>query len=141
MYKTIIRISTNFMRKLYFTAMGVILWAVNTLFAQDNKTTEEDKYSIHIKKSKTLIKLDGLLDEDAWKFTDIAKDFFLNRPYDSSFASLQTEVKVLFDDNFIYVGAICYEPRNLYTVASLKRDFGGGTSDVFTVNIDTFKDR
>lgn len=129
------------MKKLYFTAIGVILLGVNTLSAQDNKTAEEDKYSIHIKKSKTPIKLDGLLDEDAWKLADIAKDFFLNRPYDSSFAKLQTEVKVLFDDNFIYVGAICYEPRNLYTVASLKRDFAGGTSDVFTVNIDTFKDR
>ncbi|WP_435357297.1 DUF5916 domain-containing protein [Emticicia sp. SJ17W-69] len=129
------------MKKLYFTAIGAILWGINTLSAQDSQTQEEDKYSIHIKKSKTPIKLDGLLDEDTWKSADVAKDFFLNRPYDSSFAKLQTEVKVLFDDNFIYVGAICYEPRNLYTVASLKRDFAGGTSDVFTVNIDTFKDR
>lgn len=129
------------MKKLYFTAIGAILWGISTLSAQDNQTQEEDKYSIHIKKSKTPIKLDGLLDEDAWKSADMAKDFFLNRPYDSSFAKLQTEVKVLFDDNFIYVGAICYEPRNLYTVASLKRDFEGGTSDVFTVNLDTFKDK
>ena len=129
------------MKKLYFTTIGAILWAINVLSAQDNKTQEDDKYSIHIKKSKTPIKLDGLLDDDAWKTADLAKDFFLSRPYDSSFATLQTEVKILFDDNFIYVGAICYEPRSLYTVASLKRDFDGGTSDVFTVNLDTFKDR
>jgi hypothetical protein len=129
------------MKKLYFTAIGAILWGMTTLSAQDNKTQDDEKYNIHIKKSKTPIKLDGLLDEDTWKSADVAKNFFLNRPYDSSFATLQTEVKVLFDDNFIYVGAICYEPRNLYTVASLKRDFEGGTSDVFTVNFDTFKDK
>lgn len=127
------------MKKLYFT-VGAILLGMNLLFAQDSKK-DEDKYTIHIKKSTTPIKLDGLLDEDSWKTADIAKNFFLNRPYDSSFAKLQTEVKVLFDDNFIYVGAICYEPRDIYTVASLKRDFEGGTSDVFTATFDTFKDK
>ncbi len=128
------------MKNLYL-AVGVILLGMNTLFAQDNNTADEEKYNIHIKKSKTPIKLDGLMDEESWKTADIAKSFFLNRPYDSSFASLQTEVKILFDDNFIYVAAICYEPRKLYTVASLKRDFMGGSSDVFTVNLDTFKDK
>lgn len=128
------------MKKLYFT-IGAILLVINLLIAQENKTQEDEKYNIHIKKTKTPIKLDGILDEDAWKTADIAKDFFLNRPYDSSFANLQTEVKILFDDNFIYVAAICYEPRNLYTVASLKRDFAGGSSDVFTANFDTFGDK
>lgn len=128
------------MKKLYFT-VGAILLGINLLFAQNSKNQDDDKYNIHIKKSTTPIKLDGLLDEDSWKTAEVAKNFFLNRPYDSSFAKLQTEVKVLFDDNFIYVGAICYEPRSLYTVASLKRDFEGGTSDVFTVNFDTFKDK
>lgn len=129
------------MKKLYFVSVGAILLGINLLFAQDSKNQDEDKYNIHIKKSSTPIKLDGLLDEDSWKAADVAKNFFLNRPYDSSFAKLQTEVRVLFDDNFIYVGAICYEPRDIYTVASLKRDFEGGTSDVFTATFDTFKDK
>lgn len=128
------------MKKLYFT-VGIFLLGISLLFAQDNKTQEEDKYNLHVKKTKTPIKLDGLLDEDSWKTADIAKDFFLNRPYDSSFASLQTEIQILFDDNFIYVGAKCYEPRSMYTVSSLKRDFAGGSSDVLTINFDTFKDK
>lgn len=127
------------MKKLYFT-VGAILLGINLLFAQDSKK-DNGKYNIHIKKSTTPIKLDGLLDENSWKTAEVAKNFFLNRPYDSSFAKLQTEVRVLFDDNFIYVGAICYEPRDIYTVASLKRDFEGGTSDVFTTTFDTFKDK
>ncbi len=115
----------------------------SSLIAQENSNsqTKEEKYSIRIKKTKTPIKLDGLLEEDSWKNADIAKDFFLNRPYDSTFATLQTEVRILFDDNFIYVAAVCYQPRNQYAVASLKRDFEGGTSDVFTVNFDTFQDK
>jgi hypothetical protein len=111
------------------------LLGVGGLFAQD------EKYVYHIQKTKTPIKLDGELSEDIWKNVQQAKDFYLNRPYDSSFATLQTVVRLTFDDNFIYVGAICYEPRNLITVPSLKRDFEGGVSDVFVVNLDTFKDR
>ncbi|MBA4853972.1 carbohydrate binding family 9 domain-containing protein [Emticicia sp. BO119] len=128
------------MKKLYAT-IGAILCVLSSLSAQDNKTSNEEKYSIHIKKSAAPIKLDGLLDEEIWKTADVAKDFFLNRPYDSSFAQLQTEVRLAFDDNFLYVGAICYQPRSTYTIASLKRDFEPGTSDVFVVNLDTFKDR
>jgi hypothetical protein len=128
------------MKKLYAT-IGAILCVMSNLSAQDNKITNEEKYSIHIKKSAVPIKLDGLLDEEIWKTADIAKDFFLGRPYDTSFAQLQTEVRIAFDDNFLYVGAICYQPRNTYTIASLKRDFEQGTSDVFIVNLDTFKDR
>ncbi len=129
------------MKKLY-TTIGAILLGITTISAQDNKTTQGDeKYNLHIKKSKMPIKLDGVLDEDAWKSADLAKDFFLNRPYDSSFAKLKTEVRVTFDDNFIYVGAKIFQQRKTYTTTSLKRDFAGGTSDVFVVNFDTFKDR
>ncbi|HEY1053485.1 MAG TPA: hypothetical protein VGE24_00050, partial [Emticicia sp.] len=126
------------MKKLYAT-IGAILCVMSSLLAQDNKITNEEKYSIHIKKSAVPIKLDGLLEEEIWKTADIAKDFFLGRPYDTSFAQLQTEVRIAFDDNFLYVGAICYQPRSTYTIASLKRDFEQGTSDVFIVNLDTFK--
>ena len=128
------------MKKLY-AAIGAILCVISNLSAQDNKTPDEEKYVIHIKKSSVPIKLDGLLEEEIWKTADIAKDFFLGRPYDTSFAQLQTEVRVAFDNNFLYVGAICYQPRSSYTIASLKRDFEQGTSDVFIVNLDTFKDR
>jgi hypothetical protein len=46
----------------------------------------DDKYTYHIQKTKTPIKLDGELSEDIWKNVQEAKNFYLNRPYDSSFA-------------------------------------------------------
>jgi len=114
----------------------VFLLLSSAVFAQN-----DEKYIIHIKKTKELIKLDGLLDEAVWQQSDVAKDFFLTQPYDTAFAGLQTEVRILFDDNFIYVAARMTEPRENYIVSSLKRDFLGGTSDVFVVNIDPFKDK
>lgn len=104
-------------------------------------TAQDTSKEFHIKKAKTPIKLDGLLDEADWMISDLADKFYLNKPYDSSYAVHQTEVRLTFDENFLYVGVKAYQPRSSYTVSSFKRDFESGTSDVFSVNIDTFKDK
>lgn len=98
-------------------------------------------YELHIDKAKGKIELDGLLNEPDWSLAAQAEDFFLIRPYDTSFATKQTAVKMLFDDEFLYISAIVYQDRDKYTTASLKRDFSNGTSDIFFFNIDTFKDK
>lgn len=107
----------------------------NLSFAQDNPR------ELRIKKTASVIKLDGIPDEEAWTSADIATNFKLNKPYDSAYAKYQTKVKVCFDDKFLYISAQIFQPRNQYIVSSYKRDFEGGTSDVFSVNIDTFKDK
>jgi hypothetical protein len=94
-----------------------------------------------IKKSKVPIKLDGILEEEAWQHAAEAGNFKLILPFDTAFAKHQTVVKMSFDDKFLYVGAVIYQDRNKYTISSLKRDFAGGSGDVFTINIDTFKDK
>lgn len=114
-----------------------VLWhSVSISFAQEKK-----QYELHIEKAKEKIKLDGVLDESDWSLAAQTEDFFLTRPYDSSFATNQTHVKMLFDDEFIYVSAVVYQPKDGYTTGSLKRDFDNGSSDIFFINIDTFKDK
>jgi hypothetical protein len=110
--------------------------------AQSAEPVDPDaNYTLHISQAKSPIKLDGLLDESAWTSAAVAGRFFQNFPFDSSFAKLPTDVRVTFDANFLYVGVVVTQPRNTYITRSLKRDFEGGTSDVFTVNIDPFNDK
>ncbi len=116
-------------------------WVFLLLFSVQAIAQQHDKYQIHIRKTEETIKLDGQLDEASWSRSDIAGDFFLSQPYDTSFATRQTEVRILFDRHFIYIGAKIFQPRSTYIVSSLKRDFEGGSSDVFLVNIDPFKDQ
>jgi hypothetical protein len=125
------------MYKSYF--LTTLFWMfVYISFAQKN----EEKYQITIKKTSETLKVDGVLDEGAWANADVANNFYLNFPFDSSYSKpeFQTQVKVLFDDTYIYIGAICYQKKEDIIISSLKRDFEGGVSDVFTVNFDTFKD-
>ncbi|MEY4902270.1 MAG: hypothetical protein RLZZ292_85 [Bacteroidota bacterium] len=120
-----------------FLTVFALFVSVSFLFAQNNK----EKYQYSIQKSSSKITLDGNLEETAWKTAQSVGQFFLNRPSDTTFAKQQTEVRMTFDDNFLYIGAVCYQDRKTYRTASLKRDFEGGTSDVFTANIDTYSDK
>lgn len=119
-----------------FCVLFVLFNIVSTSFAQDKK-----EYELHIDKAKAKIILDGILDENDWSLAAQAEDFFLTKPYDTSYATSQTHIKMLFDDEFLYVSAVVYQPKNAYTTASLKRDFENGSSDIIFINIDTFKDK
>lgn len=103
--------------------------------------TASGNYEIVIRKAAGPITLDGVLDEPDWQVADVADGFYMNRPMDTSYAARQTVVRVTFDDKFLYVSAVCYQLRSEYTISSFKRDFEGGTGDVFAVNIDPFNDQ
>jgi hypothetical protein len=124
------------MIKLYFTCLIFLIYGYSGLGQNSN----EDNYQVAIKKAKGTIQLDGKLDESDWQNAMLIKDFWQGFPSDTARSSVKTEVKVVFDDNFLYIGAICFQDKK-YVVSYLKRDFQKGTSDLFGVNIDTFKDK
>lgn len=99
-------------------------------------------YGIHITKSLSEIKLDGHLTEPAWQTADVAADFYQQFPYDTSYSKTKTEVRVTYDDQYLYVGAKCWDPNpGDYIVQSLKRDFSYPVTDAFAVFIDPFSDK
>ena len=101
----------------------------------------EDQYQLHIKRAKGKIILDGKLNELDWTTADTVSRFWETYPKDSTLAKSRTEVKVLFDNDYLYVGAKCYQKKTRYTVYSLKRDFPQGTTDLFSILIDPFRDK
>lgn len=101
---------------------------------------ENEPPVITIKKAVDKIQIDGDLSETSWKEAAIAGSFMQNFPFDSSQAQMQTEARVTFDDNTLYISGVCYQPRS-YIVQSLKRDYPNGSSDIFFVTIDPFRDK
>lgn len=85
---------------------------------------------------------DGKLEEAAWKQAKPVSNFQMNFPVDTALASNQTKVWMLYDDNFIYIGGECYSNSNgKYIISSLRRDYGWGQNENFTVYIDPFQDQ
>lgn len=88
------------------------------------------------------IVVDGVLDEPAWQQASITTDFYQQQPAEFELATRRTEVRFLYDDQTLYVGAILYDdqPGRLIT-NELKRDFTGSSGDGFGVVIDPYQDR
>ncbi len=87
------------------------------------------------------IRLDGLLDEADWTRSTAASDFTQRYPNPGTSATLRTEVRVLYDDAAIYVGARMFDPRPDSIAAPLARkDPGFVSSDWFDVIFDSYHD-
>ncbi|TAE00253.1 MAG: hydrolase [Bacteroidetes bacterium] len=98
---------------------------------------------LNISRITSPIVIDGKLDELAWENVEIAKKFHQYFPFDSSYAQMDTEVRVAYDDNFLYIGAICKDTTvgKQYISSSLRRDFFGNSNDNFSVVLDPFQDK
>ena len=86
------------------------------------------------------IELDGLLREEEWGETTTATGFWQHFPTDSLPSSYQTEVRMLYDAKYLYVGIKVLAPGRDYVVPSLRRDQAGPGNDHITLSFDTFND-
>ncbi len=87
------------------------------------------------------IALDGRLDEAAWDAAAATSSHFVQlRPRPGEPASQRTEVRVLYDDEAIYVGARMYDTAPDSIVARLGRRDDHPQSDWFTLALDSYDD-
>ena len=88
------------------------------------------------------IRVDGVLDEEAWRLAAAATDFTQSEPRDGQPASEQTDVRVAFDDQFLYIGARMRDSDPSHEIVNdIRKDFREDDQDDFEVIIDTFRDR
>ena len=87
------------------------------------------------------ITVDGVLDEPAWDVAPVAGDFTQHQPNTGAPAQYRTEVRFLYDDDNLYVGAINFDPEpELATVNDVTEDFNFGSSDIFGLILDSLDD-
>ena len=79
---------------------------------------------LQIKKATGPIVVDGQMNEEDWQQADVAGHFKQMFPFDSSYAVAETEVRMTYDDRFIYVYAIMHNRDSIrkYVTPSLRRD-------------------
>ncbi|HMQ07185.1 MAG TPA: DUF5916 domain-containing protein [Saprospiraceae bacterium] len=86
------------------------------------------------------IKIDGQLDDVSWSFSQVASRFVQLSPSPGSPATFDTEVRFLYDDEAIYIGAKMYDNEPYLIQKELYARDGGGNADWFSVTIDTYQD-
>ena len=87
------------------------------------------------------IALDGSFDEPSWRDAPVANGFVQNEPREGQPATFDTDVRVLYDEQALYLGVFAHDDTpDAIIVSDLKKDFNTGASDTFFVVIDTFSD-
>ena len=105
---------------------------------------QTDKFSpspFTVKTISEKIKVDGILDENAWKQGQTVGDFWQYFPKDSVKANQQTEIYMATDDKNLYIAAKCFSNSKNYIVTSNRRDFRAGGNDNISFIFDTFNDK
>ncbi len=118
--------------KPYFTS---ILAYILLLFSQAGYSQSIDRKQITCKRISESIAIDGKLDESAYQSAEVAKEFVQLMPYNGKPSFQPSEVKVLYDDNAVYFGAILYDhPDSIQSYVTTRDNIGA--SDYFVVFID-----
>ena len=90
------------------------------------------------------IRLDGVLDEEAYRAVPPITDFLQQVPVEGAPASERTEAWILFDETNVYVSARVHDsaPESEWVANEMRRDTSQlRQNDTFTVFFDTFYDR
>jgi hypothetical protein len=86
-------------------------------------------------------KIDGSLDDIAWAQANVITDFVMNRPNEGGQPTLKTEVKIVYDNFAIYVGAMLYDsaPDSILHELGLRDGFDPATGNFNDLNADYFR--
>jgi hypothetical protein len=85
--------------------------------------------------------INGILDDEVWKLAHPITEFYQREPNPGAPVSEKTEVFILYDDNFLYIGFRCYDDPSKITAKEMARDISLGNDDRVQIILDTHGDR
>ncbi|MCW5963310.1 MAG: carbohydrate binding family 9 domain-containing protein [Bryobacterales bacterium] len=122
----------------------IALWACLLTFAGGAAAQKQNEsYQLRVHRTPSPIVIDGSVQEPAWQSAEVAGDFWMVLPMDVGKANVRTDVRMAYDDQHLYLSAVCYhgQVEGPYMVESLRRDWAFGSNDNFIFFLDTFDDQ
>jgi hypothetical protein len=119
---------------LFFCAAGA---AASALAVQTNAPVR-----VVAGKATTPIHVDGVLDETAWQQAGVIPNLSQQSPHPGAATPYRTEVRILVDDDTLYLGVTCFDPDpSRIAVHTMQRDGDMTGDDVVAFVLDPFGDR
>ncbi|MFN7118272.1 MAG: DUF5916 domain-containing protein, partial [Saprospiraceae bacterium] len=111
--------------------------SISSLYSQEQ---HQNLYQLPIRYHADVIKIDGDLSEAVWQECAVATDFWLQWPKDDAKAERRTEVRMTYNDHFLYIAAVCYDTTN-HIIQTLRRDVNYFDSDGFAIVMDPVNEK
>ena len=123
-----------------YICLFIAFFCFNSTVTAQNDASYEPK-TITAIRTEEPIRMDGLLNEPVWKTAVPADGFRQVEPSEGAPATENTEVRIAYDDNNLYIGVFCHESDPSTILHNeLKYDGAVGNDDHFEFVIDTFND-
>jgi Domain of unknown function (DUF5916)/Carbohydrate family 9 binding domain-like len=121
----------------------LVLWVKPSGLAQTlpdaSRTTNS---SITAVKADNAPPIDGTIEGDNWKAGALVSDFLQREPFEKQPATEKTEVRILYDNHYLYFGIHCLDSAPDRIVATeLRRDADYSVDDNFTVLVSANNDK
>ena len=119
----------------------LLLLTSSSVFAQATISSPDGRKQVAAVPTATPITIDGTLDEAVWQLAAPATGFIQADPLEGQPASDETEVRLAYDADYLYIGVLCHDasPAGI-VVNDIRKDFATGSQDTFDVLLDTFGD-
>jgi hypothetical protein len=113
-----------------------------SLIAPDGNGEPQRKQAIAVRIDSGTIRVDGRLDEAAWRSAPAIADFIQKEPVEGAQPTDITEVRFVYDDGSLYIGARMRSTGEAPIQAPMsRRDSGLDQAEYVLVSLDTFLDR
>ncbi len=133
------------MTKLLPLPLIIFLCVSINSFSQDYGFFKPDsvRKEITAVKINTFLHIDGQLNEAEWALVKASPSFIQIEPYQGSPANQQTDVKVLYNKTFLYIGVFAHDSlgRKALRATDFKRDFDYRQHDLVSLAFDGFNDK
>lgn len=125
----------------FFFLYAYVLFAAFSVQAQDKDSIPRKK--ITIQRITQPPKIDGILDDAVWANAAVATHFVERQPANGKSIpdSLNTEVKIIYDDLGIYFGATMNDPEPQKILKELTERDDIGNDDFFFILLNGYNDR
>ncbi|MEN0006417.1 MAG: DUF5916 domain-containing protein [Bacteroidota bacterium] len=126
-----------------FTWIITIHLAVVNCFAQITFEPPAVPLEVQAARASESITIDGKLDEVSWLTSALVTDFVQKDPEQGVVASMPTEARIMYDEDYLYVGAVCKTANGKSDIRTqnMQRDFNYFQNDMFGIAIDGFLDK
>ncbi len=126
---------------LFFIFFSSILYSENS----DIDYTTLPFKKTFAKRIDTPPKIDGFLNDDVWNLAIVQSEFLQKEPYNLAEPTYKSELRILYDDDFIYVSFNLLDPNpnKLRKPLGRRDDWGsafGNNSDNIWFGFDTMDD-
>ena len=121
------------MQKVYFIFFLVFIYSSH-LFSQINLPVKRTANALRINNAP---KIDGKLDDDCWKLAKINNGFTQSEPNPRKPANQDADVKIIYDDKAIYIGAVIHvqSPDSIFKQITIRDN--NENADFFGIVLDT----